>query len=546
MGRLTPVFGVLALFGFVALHACSSESTTDGKKGGGGGGSGGSGDGGDAGAPPSGGASGNTSGGSGATTGGGGTSTGGAGGAAGQAGEATGGVAGDSDSGGEGGSGAVGPGDACTMCMDGSAEVLQANCEETSPPCAAWKTCMRGCSDPECLDACDMANPDVAPYRFAIYEALCDSCATPCAALELCDRDCTDNVNLVPTNMPPATLAGTGLYASPTAAPDQVAAYARPFHPKYELWSDGALKRRWAYVPRCSRIANDGMNHWICPVGTRFWKEFTVPSGTMGQPGTRVETRFIHRYAATDDGWLYATYQWPMNNANPTAEDATLVDVAGVTNANGTQHDIPARAACPTCHSNGPGPFPDKALGFSAIQLSHDEAGVTLRSLADAGWLTFPAAAPGIGGGLARDGYNPPGTEAEQQALGYLHANCGNCHNGANTYGQNATAMTPPARMRLMVGSLGALTQTDTYASLVNVPTVRPAFMGCDRIEPGYPEFSEIVLRMGRRDVTLPGQQMPPLATEQVHTDALMRLRAWINAMPNAGVAPTTCTPPPL
>jgi hypothetical protein len=278
-----------------------------------------------------------------------------------------------------------------------------------------------------------------------------------------------------------------------------------------------------------------------------MWKEFVIPASTSGGTPTRVETRLIHRYGPGDTDWLYATYQWPMNNANATAQDALLVDVAGVVNANGTEHDIPARTQCPQCHSNGPGPFPDKLLGFSAIQLSHNEAGVTLRALADAGWLTFPAAAPGLGGGLARDGYNPPGTAEEQQALGYLHANCGNCHNGANTYGQNATAMPmiPPARMRLMVGALGTLQATDTYSTLVNVATTRPQFAGCDRIEPGFAQFSEMVMRMARRDTPQPGLQMPPLATEQVHMPAVAAIRAWINAMPNSGAAPTTCTPPP-
>jgi hypothetical protein len=36
---------------------------------------------------------------------------------------------------------------------------------------------------------------------------------------------------------------------------------------------------------------------------------------------------------------------------------------------------------------------------------------------------------------------------------------------------------------------------------------------------------------------------MPPLATEQVHTVAVSRISAWIDAMSNAGAQPT-CTPP--
>jgi len=84
---------------------------------------------------------------------------------------------------------------------------------------------------------------------------------------------------------------------------------------------------------------------------------------------------------------------------------------------------------------------------------------------------------------------------------------------------------------------------TDTYTSLVNVPTVRPFFNGCDRIEPHYASHSEIIMRMSRRDLTAPvPQQMPPLATEQAHMAAVTQLSAWIDAMPST--AAPTCTPP--
>jgi hypothetical protein len=93
-----------------------------------------------------------------------------------------------------------------------------------------------------------------------------------------------------------------------------------------------------------------------------------------------------------------------------------------------------------------------------------------------------------------------------------------------------------------MVGFLARVQETDTYTSLVDVPTVRMFFNGCDRIEPGYASHSEIIMRMNRRDPALPGQQMPPLATEQIHTAAVTQLSAWIDAMPSR--AAPTCTPP--
>jgi hypothetical protein len=451
-------------------------------------------------------------------------------------------MAGEAGTAGEGGMGATGPGADCTTCIDGGDQtspqaVLLDQCAD-SPPCSTWLACVRGCSDDDCLDDCDAASPAVAPYRYAIYDALCDACNTECSVLALCDRGCVDSIDLPDLSMAPATLAETGLYTASGAAPTEVAPYARSFRPEYELWSDGAQKQRWVYLPACGRIGTEGINHWLVPQGTRFWKEFVIPS-TGGNAGVRVETRFMHKFGPGDADWLFATYQWPENNASPTAGDATLV-TAGVPNANGTTHDIPSVAQCSQCHFQN---LVERVLGFGAIQLSHELGGVTIRELADAGWLTHPQAAAAAGGGLARNGFDPPGSEAAQRALGYLHANCGNCHHMGTVFGQDATNNIPPARLRLMVG-MNTVESTDTYTSFVGIPTLRPYFAGCDRIEPGRADLSEMIMRMNRRDMPQPGQQMPPLATKQVHMDAVGYVSAWIDSLPAAGGVPT-CVPPP-
>src|SRR5262245_54168229 len=48
---------------------------------------------------------------------------------------------------------------------------------------------------------------------------------------------------------PPETLSATGLYAD--IATKELAAYAQPFAPQFLLWSDGADKQRWVYLPEC-------------------------------------------------------------------------------------------------------------------------------------------------------------------------------------------------------------------------------------------------------------------------------------------------------
>ncbi|MEQ1878129.1 MAG: hypothetical protein ABL958_15915, partial [Bdellovibrionia bacterium] len=60
----------------------------------------------------------------------------------------------------------------------------------------------------------------------------------------------------------------------------------REFQPKYQLFSDGASKRRWLFLPQGSKIDTTDMNAWKFPVGTQLWKEFS-------RGGKKVETRWV-------------------------------------------------------------------------------------------------------------------------------------------------------------------------------------------------------------------------------------------------------------
>src|SRR5262245_34515069 len=71
----------------------------------------------------------------------------------------------------------------------------------------------------------------------------------------------------------PVHLADTGLFTPGSL--DVVAAANRPFSPQYPLWTDGATKRRWVYLPEGGTIDASDIRRWEFPVGTRFWKEFS-------------------------------------------------------------------------------------------------------------------------------------------------------------------------------------------------------------------------------------------------------------------------------
>jgi hypothetical protein len=299
----------------------------------------------------------------------------------------------------------------------------------------------------------------------------------------------------------PDTLAGTGLYSTAGAAPE-LASYVHVYAPRYPLWADGADKDRYIYVPACATIDTKDMDHWEFPVGTRLWKHFNVGEKL-------VETRMLHRFGSGAGDWLFATYGWDASKPNdPSAAVAVL---HGLPNANGTLHDIPDPSACPACH----GKLPDKPLGFSALQLSHDGVGLTMQKLSDWGWLSVPA----------RAGFKVPGTPVQQAALGYLHANCGGCH---NSFGE--IPRENPMKLRLLVAQTN-YAETDTVLTTIGVPTINayPELHDKPRVDPGAPSNSAIYLRMSDRDKF----PMPPLATKFPDTEGgVAAVSAWISSMP--------------
>ncbi|MBM1172680.1 hypothetical protein [Microvirga arabica] len=322
------------------------------------------------------------------------------------------------------------------------------------------------------------------------------------------------SVSAVPqpaTANPPATLKDTGLYT------DFGTLLVDPAHltfaPQYPLWSDGATKRRWISLPPGKVIDGSDPEVWIFPVGTRFWKEFSFN-------GQRVETRYLERRA--DGSWLYAAYAW-----SPDGREAHLVPVRGKRGAyplaGGRSHTIPGMTDCKACHQGGA----SEILGFSTLQLSSEpdpgslhaelrpDPGVDLKYLVDRGLLV----------GLPKTLLETPprvaaATATERAALGYMHGNCGHCHNDQGSL-RNIGLF-----LRQGVKDAGQ----PAIDSTVNHPVKKPApGQSPDavlRVEPEHPERSGIMQRVGSR---YPALQMPPLGTELVDDEAVALLYRWIS-----------------
>jgi hypothetical protein len=309
---------------------------------------------------------------------------------------------------------------------------------------------------------------------------------------------------------PPPTLQETGLYAD--FATLQVDPAHLAFAPQYPLWSDGAAKRRWISLPPGTAIDGSDPEAWIFPVGTRFWKEFSFN-------GQKVETRYLERRA--DGQWLYAAYAW-----SPDGREAQLVSPRGKRGAyplvGGRSHTIPGVADCKACHQGGP----SEVLGFGTLQLSPErdagaphaefqpEPHVDLAYLVDRGLLVgLPKALRDVPPRIAA------ATATERAALGYMHANCGHCHNERGSL-QN---------IALFLRHRAEATGEPALASTVGQPVRKPApGQSPDavlRVEPGHPDRSGLMQRVSSRS---PSLQMPPLGTELIDDEAVHLLYRWI------------------
>lgn len=289
------------------------------------------------------------------------------------------------------------------------------------------------------------------------------------------------------------------------------------FEPRYELWSDGAVKERFVYIPPGTTIDATNVDAWVYPVGTTFWKHFSRAPIAGGAP-VRVETRMLRKVSTSMVGnlnWEMRTFVWN------TAQDEVTEVTAGMMNANDTAHDIPvAPTDCQNCHRTA-----DAVLGFSAVQLHNPAAPggyMTLNYLLSAS--KFGASPPAT---LTTSNATIPGTAAEADALGYLHANCGHCHNG----GIGGAIQVNGFSMWIPLGTATVAT-TPTYTSGVNVTA---AWGGgtIHRIHSGNTTqnaaMSAAIQRMGMRTA---GNQMPPLATEITDPTGIATVSAWINSLP--------------
>lgn len=281
----------------------------------------------------------------------------------------------------------------------------------------------------------------------------------------------------------PDRLSQTGIYTdmlTKALNPTLVA-----FVPEHVLWSDAAVKTRWYQIPTGAVIDASDMDRWRLPVGTKLFKEFVID-------GKRLETRLIWRVADTGDrerDTLMGAFVWD------DGETEAYFAKDGANDLRGTQHDAPAADTCWKCHVGEPG----HALGLSALQIA---------DLSSLPLSVQPAGAP---------------IAAPNAALGYLHANCGHCHNPEGSAWADSSMV-----LRVGIGEHDAAV-AQSVLTTVDVALTQWIDRGFTyRIVPGDPDQSAVFYRMTQRTDFV---QMPPIATELPDPMGIALVRAWIEAL---------------
>ena len=363
----------------------------------------------------------------------------------------------------------------------------------------------------------------------------------------------------------PRMLSETGLFAD--VAGHKVAPGLIPYSVNSPLWSDGAYKERYLYLPPTTGEGDDkkpaqiGMSQrgWNFPDETVLVKSFAHPSES-GEDGRRrwIETRLLTKQQGE---WVGYSYAW-----NDEQTEATLVAGEGLDrsfeggSAGGKTESLkwrfPSRTECMVCHSRAA----NYVLGQTTLQMNkdHDYGSVTANqlevldylgvlgvnwsgkvkgkvreALKDAGLdekeaadrlqelttgeerslpsklsMHWSAAFPRL--------VNPYDTENDValRARSYLHANCAQCHIGAG--GGNAQIdlefTRPLAGMKLL-----------DERPLHHTFDIEDARI----VAAGAPERSILLHRVSMRGAG----QMPQLATSRVDQQAVELLREWIRQL---------------
>ena len=314
----------------------------------------------------------------------------------------------------------------------------------------------------------------------------------------------TGQVQQLLTASESAVVAGLGATIGETgcldpATPDAPPSGAVRYTVNAPLWSDGADKDRWLYVPKDTKIGVGPDGDFDVPPGSVAVKTFSIGK-------KRIETRLFVRYE--DATWAGYSYEW-----NDAQTDAVLLTEAKTKPLEGGgSWYFPSRAECFACHT----PVAGFTLGLETRQLDRvEDAGRNqLDRFTDL--LATSARPAGVRPLVAPDA---AGATDEDRARSYLHANCSMCHREGSGAGG--------AQIDLRSERSFAATKTCNVAPQVGDLGVASSKL----VTPGDAARSTLTLRMRSLD---PQTRMPNLATRVVDEKGLAAVERWITTLPSA------------
>lgn len=305
-----------------------------------------------------------------------------------------------------------------------------------------------------------------------------------------------------PTALPP-DLSTFGFFRD--GAAQTPAGGVTPYRLNTPLWSDGAEKLRFLYLPKGATARAQGDGLLDLPVGAALIKSFAfAEAGQKNHQGRRlIETRvLLHR----SSGWVAASYQWDVAQTSarivPAGARVSLTTPAG----EAISYKIPNRNQCKECHAldNVMTPIGPKARNLSPTWLDAQHKAGRLDAVPRVAhplplWENRGQVAPALA------------------ARAYLEANCANCHNARGAASNSGLWLgwdeADPVRLGLRKPPVAA---------------GRGSGMLAFDVAPGNPDGSILLHRMAS---TEPGVAMPEIGRSSVDNDGLAVIRAWIKSL---------------
>lgn len=307
-------------------------------------------------------------------------------------------------------------------------------------------------------------------------------------------QDVGVNVGAVTGSGLPATLGEFHFFAD--AAAQRPAAGVTPYRLQTPLWSDGAEKLRFVYLPAGTKAKANGDGLLDLPVGAALIKTFKLE-------GRLIETRVLLHRA---DGWIALPYQW--NREQTEARLALAGARLELTTPQGQpiSYAIPNKNQCKECHQQGDAvvPIGPKARNLSAAWLESFHKAGKLDSVPK-----VTARVP-LWDDRAKLAVAPV-------ARGWLDSNCAHCHNPGGSASNSGLDLrweqADPVKLGIMKRPVAA-------------------GRGSGGLEfdvlPGHPEQSIMIYRMGSLEG---GISMPEVGRSSIDPDGQAVVTRWIREM---------------